>query len=132
MDKLKTVATFAVPLLMAMLLYFFIAPEFREIPMSIRVSNYIGFDVNTTALTFGTVYLSGSSTREMLVSNEDNYDKTAQFTVEGDMKSFVTAPKDTLVKAGTNTSVPMRADVPYGTPVGNYTGRLVVFLRRAI
>lgn len=132
MDKPKAVTVFAVPLLLFLLLYFFIAPEFREIPASLRVGEVIGFDVNTTALTFGTVYLNGASQREMVISNEDSYDKLAHFTAEGGISTFLVLPEDLLVRANTNTSVMMRAEVPFGAPLGNYTGKVIVFLRRAI
>ncbi len=133
MNKVKVLATFLVPFLAIMLVWNVIAPEWREIPASISVDNTtIGFDVNTTSLTFGRVFMTGTSQREMLISNMDDYDKVARFTVEGDIAKFVTVPPEMIARANANTSVGMTAIVPFGTPLGNYTGKVVVFLRRAI
>lgn len=109
-----------------------LSPETLELEMSIKVGDHVGFDVNTTRITFGTVPQGGISVREVVITNTADYDKIAHFGVDGNISSFVTLPADTLVKANRNTTISAKAKVPVGSPYGEYTGKFKVFLWRAI
>jgi hypothetical protein len=112
--------------------WLWLTPEAMTMEMSLSVGNYVGVNLNTTQLTFGTVPPTGASQRDVAISNTADYDKAALFTVEGDMSRFVRPPAETVVKAHSNIFVPVKAEVPAGTEYGNYTGKLRIFLRRAI
>jgi len=122
----------AIVLIMAVTWFVLILPEFREVPMSFHVGDRVGFNLNTTALTFGTVYPGGSSTRNLTIYNQDNYDKTAYLSAEGDMASLVKFQAEVPVPAESNVQVNITATAPAGVAYGNYTGTLKVFLRKAI
>ncbi|MEM5814606.1 MAG: hypothetical protein QXD77_02215 [Candidatus Aenigmatarchaeota archaeon] len=107
-------------------------PETTELQMSLTVGGRIGFDINTTALTFGTVPPGGASSRDVIVENKDAYDKTASFSAEGSISRFVKLPPNIRIKAFSNATASVRAEVPANAEPGNYTGRLLIHLRRAI
>ena len=110
----------------------FFAFQTNELYMSLSVGEHVGFDVNTTAVTFGTVLPGGVVQRDLTITNTDGYDKVASFSVEGNISRFVRPPADALAKAAANTSVGIKAEVPQDTTFGEYTGKLRVTLRRAI
>lgn len=118
--------------LFAILLFVYIAPEFKELDMSLRVADKIGIDVSYTEITFGTIPPSGTATREVVVSNLNDYDKLVQFSIEGTIRDFVDTPADRLLKANENISVNVVASLPPDAEFGNYTGKFKIFLRRAI
>ena len=109
-----------------------ISPETLEKDMSINVGGNVGFDVNTTFITFGTVPQDGISIRGVIITNNDNYDKLARFSADGNISSFIQLPPDTLVKAHQNTTVNAEAVVPWGAKYGEYTGKFKILLTRAI
>ena len=107
-------------------------PETVEIGMSLNVGGNVGFDVNTTLITFGTVPQSGIAVRDVVITNNDNYDKIARFSAEGTIRDFIQLPPDTLVKANQNKTVNAKAAVPWGAKYGEYTGTFRILLMRAI
>lgn len=110
----------------------FLEPQTIKMEMRLSVGKEVGFDINTTAVTFGSVPPSGTSTRDVVISNTDGYDKAVSFGVEGAISGFVKPPKETAIRANSNATVSVRAEVPPGAESGNYTGTLKIFLRRAI
>jgi len=114
------------------LTYVWLAPYTIEMDMSVGVGNYTGFDVSTDRVTFGTVMQSGISHRDVILANNDNYDKMANFAVEGNIKEFAIVPASQLAKANANTSIPVTASIKSFTEYGNYTGKLKISLRRAV
>lgn len=126
------VLAFLIPLLLSMSIYLLVMPEFREIEMKVRVGNYTGVDVNTTALAFGTLYGGGTSNRTLIITNADNYDKVALIGAGGEMAGFVYFINETRVPAGMNATVNIWAQPPADAEPRLYTGMLKVFLRRAI
>jgi len=136
--KASYIIAFIIPLLLVMATWAVIMPEFNEIPMKVKIGNsVIGIDVNTTALTFGTVFNGGSSNRTLVIVNSDNYDKIAYLRAEGSMTDAMMAdamnfPKEVRVKASANTTVNIFVNIPNEAEVGGYTGTLKLFLIRAI
>jgi hypothetical protein len=129
---LAFVVTLAVIITSYLLFQQFSAPQTVELYASLNVSSTVGVDVNSTALTFGSIPPGGTSVRNVVVSNTDGYDRTASFGIEGDIGRFVRLPQDTLVKAHSNASIAIRADVPSDATDGSYAGKLKITLRRAI
>jgi len=71
--------------------------EKKEIPMTLIINNthIIGFDVNTTTLTFGQIPPNLSSRREITISNEYNAPVNIEIRKKGEIKNFIT-PSETI------------------------------------
>jgi len=117
-------------LMTSVLLFLWVAPEWKELKMSLQVASRIGIDVSQTEITFGTVPPGGTVKREVIISNMNEYDKIAHFSVEGEIKNFVKAPEDIIIGGERNVSIVVEAKVPKDAKFGNYTGELKIFLRR--
>lgn len=134
-EKKKRRYLLAIPIIIAIiliLLFIWIAPEWKERNMSLQVADTIGIEVSYVEITYGTIPPGGTARREVVITNLNNYDKIAQFSVEGTIRDFVVVPGDVVVGAGGNVSLDMVANVPAGAEFGNYTGKFKIFLRRAI
>ncbi len=94
--------------------------------------NVNGFDLNGTALTFGSIVLSGSSRRQVLVRNPYPYSVIVTGEVFGDIgKLFLEIPI-TVVSAFNESSIPLAvwASPDKNLSLGNYSGTVVFTLRR--
>ncbi len=103
--------------------------EIRELSASIIVSDKIGFDLNSTALTFGSTLRGGSSTRE--ISIENNFGFPIEVYVYGDngMENFIISAKERIEK-DEKKSIKISAFVPEDTEFGKYEGSIKIALRR--
>ena len=103
--------------------------EISELDASIIVSDKIGFDLNSTALTFGGVMQEGSSVRE--ISIENNFGFPIEVYVYGDngMENFIIPIKERIEK-NEKKSIKITAFVPEDAVFGKYEGSIKVALRR--
>lgn len=131
-NKKATAAAVLAAVIFSFAFWAWSSPEAMEIGMSMNVGNHVGFDVNTTLITFGTVPQGGNSVRDVVITNNDDYDKIAHFSAEGAIKDFIQLPPDTLVKANQNKTVNAKAVVPWGAKYGEYTGKFKILLLRAL
>jgi hypothetical protein len=118
-------------IILAFSVYYLIPTDTMEMDMSVTISNHIGFDVNTSAITFGTLMPDSFASRDVTVLNPDNYGKIAHFTAEGNITRLVTLPPDTPITANGNLTVNIRASAPSDAEKGYYEGKLIISLRRA-
>jgi len=112
--------------------WLWMAPEWKELEMGVNVGDHVGFDVNKTALMFGSTLPDGMLAREFQIANTADYDKLAEFKVEGPIKGMATVVPNAIAKAGQSTNVTVRIKIPTNAEYGEYKGTLYVFLRRAI
>ena len=122
-----TLATFLLVATLLILIGFLLALigryDVTVFPLSIRVGTYVGFDVNTTALNFGTA-LPGSVVERgiTLVAARDRH---VIFYVQG--IDFISVSKTGFIlKGGEPVTVAVKAIVPASQPTGSYTGRLII------
>lgn len=105
--------------------------EIRELYASIIVSDKIGFDLNSTALTFGEVIQGGSSTRE--ISIENNFGFLIEVYVYGDngMENFIIPAKERMEK-DEKKSIKITAFVPEDTEFGKYEGKVIIKIKKSV
>jgi len=108
------------------------APEWEELQMGVNVANHVGFDVNKTALMFGSAMPGSTLSREFKIENTADYDKFAEFRIEGPIRDMVTVEPNAIAKAGRNTSIAVSVKIPADAKYGGYAGTMRIFLRRAI
>lgn len=90
-----------------------------------------GFDLNSTALTFGSIVPLGSSSRNILVKNPYPYPVLVSGEVYGSIKSLFLDIPVTIVPSFNETRIPVSvyAALNRNLSFGNYSGNVVFTLR---
>jgi len=136
--KLKTAAMIlsmgiAVSVLVTFFAFFSInLPEVMDVPIHFNVSDVMGFNVNTSALYFGTIPPSGTGTRHISIENMDGYAKMVGIRFFGqaapwtytENPSFTIGPHEKI-------KVPVNVHVPEDAPFGEYSGIARIYLTKA-
>jgi hypothetical protein len=126
---LVSLAAIALALL---LLNIILSPKYidrREIDASIIVAGFYGLDINGTALKFGALEPYGSSSRELIIDNQYNKDILVKIHSKGSISQFLSTPENVVsIKQGEKKFIPFSVNIPEGTPYGNYTGKVVLYI----
>ena len=109
---------------------FYVIEEIKTIDMYLKVDDYVGINVDTDALHFGTVSPGGSGTRSVFLSN--NYGKSlkVEIKVYGDLAEFVSVEKSLVLSKNETKKISFTASIPKNALYGNYTGRAVFILKK--
>ncbi len=113
---------------------FFTIPEIleeKEIDSSIIVSDSIGIDLNTTALTFGQALRGGSSTRTINIKNDYNFPVSVFIKGLGDMEKLIMPLKEEL-DANETKEIKVQAFVPLDYEFKEYKGKMRTVIRKSI
>lgn len=119
--------------LMTISIYFYYITPISE--FSLQTTGFVtedtaGFDVNSTALTFGSIVVGGSSTRSVLVNNSYPFPVRVKPEIEGNIEDFVTY--DPLVVGPYESSkFYITFSVDSIDLLGNYSGNVSIKLLRA-
>lgn len=92
----------------------------------------LGFDVSPTALTFGRISASGSSTRNVFFENGYDFPVLVKIEVDGDIRPLIQFDEVIRVESGENATIPFSVYAFENSTNGFYDGdaRLVVKLAR--
>ena len=108
---------------------FFIFPpyETRELGMYLRVSDYIGFNVSTAAITFGTIPPGGAGERNIVVDNFASGPRQVIIRAEGELAKWVfMGEKRFLIQGNESKTISIFVHVPADAEFGNYMGTLKI------
>lgn len=99
------------------------------LPVHVRVDDYVGINLDTDKLYFGTVYPGGGALRSVGVqTGKDSY---VLITAEGQVGAWMTPDQNCfLLEKGGERSVSFSLRTPEETPLGNYTGTVTFTLYR--
>jgi len=103
--------------------------EIRKIDSSIIVSESIGFDLNSSALTFGKVTLKGNSARELNFENNFGFPIKVFVYGEGEMNNFI-IPFSEKLDIDEKKFLRINAFVPESTELGEYNGKVILKIAR--
>lgn len=103
--------------------------EIREIYSSVIVSDKAGFDLNSTAMTFGGVMLGGSSTRTLVLENPYKFKISVYAYGEGEISRFI-IPVNAIINAGETKKIGISASVPADASFGKYEGKIILRIKR--
>jgi hypothetical protein len=124
-----------------MFFYYFVKyEEVREVDMRVRVGTYVGFNLDSRYLEFGTVMPGGSSDRHMEIQN--TYDKPLfveiDFVPKRDLdfllgktkpieKEWIIVSENNFILEETQSkSIKFTVKPSGGTPYGNYTCKAII------
>lgn len=106
--------------------------EKEEIITTLIIGNKTGFDLNTTALTFGMITLGSSSQRNLIIKNDYNLPIKVEFSVKGDIKKFLIFEKVISLEAGEEKTIGITAISPVDMGYGDYSGKMTIITKRNI
>ena len=92
---------------------------------TVIVGDHIGFDLNTTALTFGMVTSGGtSSNREIIITNADLLQKVEIYG-QGEIFDWIIIPESSfIIEPNTNKNISFSISVPDNVSFGEHTGKI--------
>ena len=105
---------------------FFRAPvvlQVIEFPASVSVTeNVVGFDLNSSALVFGSIVKGSKITRRVSVENKYFFDIKVQFNFYGEITPLFEKISFIKISSGETKSIPISIISKMDTSFGNYSG----------
>ena len=103
----------------------------QTIQMHVKVADYVGINLDTDKLYFGTVSPGNKGTRDLDISS--SFDTVVRFSAQGDIGAWVSAVPTTLeIDKGETQKAYFVVKVPANATPGNHTGTLTVRFYRPI
>ena len=135
MDKKKGVILLAVVLInviATILIYpYFYPADIKELDIYLKVSNYTGFNVDTSAVFFGAVARDGKASRDIIVANEDAKSHSVNIKIEGILKDWIIVSDNKFnLNPLQNKTVKLIVNVPSDAGYGNYTGKVRIIFKQ--
>jgi len=127
-DVLLILIIFLGIILLALIyLSFSVSVEKDELEIYLNVGNYTGVDLNTSALTFGTLAKSASASRNILITNENKKSMLVIISVDGQVKEWIDiSEKIFVLNADEIKAVKVIAEIPQNAEFGGYNGTIIV------
>ena len=104
----------------------------EEISTTLIIGDKIGFDLNTTALTFGMITFGSSSQRNLIIKNHYDFPIKIEFSAKGDIKKFLVFDKVVPIKVGEEKTIGINAINHADAEYGNYSGKIIVITKKNI
>ena len=107
--------------------------EKKETYASVNVADYIGFDVNATALKFGTISPGNSGSKKIYLENTYSYDVSIEIYVEGEIMKFLeVSDNNFILKKGDQKEVGFTVKIPKEAEYGTYEGKVVTIIKKTL
>ncbi|HIJ99790.1 TPA: hypothetical protein H1011_03130 [archaeon] len=104
--------------------------ELQKLDMHLTVGNRLGFNVDSDAVYFGTIFPGGTSTREITIFNNETRDAYVTIGAKGELSGWVSLSRNNFTIPGkSGTSFKVTASPPGSAAQGNYSAVLQIFLR---
>ena len=104
--------------------------EKKEYIAKFEVGELPGFDLNSTALTFGRIPPKSSSTRSILLKNDFDKRVFVSLSSTGLSNYLSISENDFFLGPGENKTVSFFINVPASTGYGTYVGRVEIVMHR--
>jgi hypothetical protein len=94
---------------------------------SLIVGDHVGFDLNSSALTFGMIGLSGTAERGVIINNNNSFSQRVKIYTRGNISQFLLVSQNNLiVPPNTEKQVDFIASIPADIEFGQYSGQVRV------
>ena len=93
------------------------------------VSNSSGFDLNSTALTFGKIMPGSSSTRNLIMENNYGLPIIVELSSKGDISELLKYTERTWVENNKTEKIAVTATAPQDMEYGTYEGFVIATIR---
>jgi len=96
------------------------------------VGDMYGFDLNSSALTFGMLVPGGTSSRGINLVNKYNREIKVDIYSEGDITKFIQVSENNFIlKENEAKSVSFTATAPLDAPLGTYEGVISIIISKS-
>ena len=106
--------------------------ETKEIYASISISRTTGVNVDNTALTFGNIMPGTSANRNLIFTNQYGFPLKLEIKAEGNISGFLSFERDVYVEINETKEIGINAVVPAGERYADYSGKIIVKVKKAI
>lgn len=106
--------------------------EKKEIIAILKIGERAGFNVNETALTFGTIIPGSSAHRNLTLENNYTFPIKFEFRVKGNIKEFLIFDRVVYLGAGEEKSIRIRTITPNDKDYGDYFGKILIRIKKDI
>ena len=117
-------------LLISLYLNSIILLDKKEILTTLKIGDVAGFDVNKTALTFGTITPGTNAKRNLTIENTYDFPVKFEFKVRGNIEKFLAFKKEVHLEPGEKKHVEFLTINPLKEDYGDYSGNIVVLIKR--
>jgi len=127
-------AMIIIGIFLALSLYYgFLVVKIDELPMDFTVGDKVGFNADTDALHFGTNHPGGTSTRQIRVSNDNDFPVKVMISNTGNLSNWVTVRDYSFnLNPFSSTKVNYSVSIPVDAKLSKYTGISKIVIKRAI
>ncbi len=126
----KNIVILAAVVLLSIIAAILIYPyptDIQELDIYLKVGNYTGIDVDTSAVVFGTIMPTGRASRDIVITNEDVKQHKIRINIAGKLKDWITMSDNRFnLDASENRTITLTINVPGNARYGNYTDRLMI------
>lgn len=127
------VAFFLISLILLLFPGKFLLADYRVLKTNVIVGDYVGINVNSDALYFGTVFKGGYSEREFSIDNFECRKCKVVIKADGDTKDWIwVSNRSFTLKEGESIDLKAIVDIPRDAEFGNYTGNLKIYFWKVI
>jgi len=111
----------------------FLAPlETRIVDAKFSVGNNIGFDLNSTSLSFGKITPGGSAKRSLKLSNEFDYAIKVRVLASRKIADYISVKEESfLIEPKTLGSIEFTLNIPRNMKLGDYSGKVLIKIYKA-
>jgi len=90
-----------------------------------KIAENIGFDLNSSALSYGKLVRGGSSTRTIFVENSHNIPLRVEILVSKEIAGLINYDiQSEVIAAGEKVDVPVTLSIPTDMALGDYEGKI--------
>lgn len=100
--------------------------DVRILETKFYVSDRGGFEINTTALTFGKLSPGGSSSKKVYVSNERNFSVRIEIFASENIAYLLSMEHEIILQPSENKTLGFNLYVPNNMSFGEYHGKVVL------
>ncbi len=105
--------------------------DVKTVEAHVIVDNYVGINVGTDKLYFGTVMPGGEAERGIIITNNYNEGLNVRVQVLGGLKGWLVPEEKSFYMENRTRKLGFTLMVPEDAEIGNYTGEVrVYFLRK--
>ena len=106
--------------------------EEREFYAKLEVSNISGFDLNSSALTFGLIMPGNSASRNLIIENNYGFPIMLVVSAIGKIERFLMFEKIARVNTGERKVIGISAVIPDKTKYDVYEGKVIIRIKKDI
>ena len=113
------------------LTFLIIVQDVRTLDMHLAISNVFGFNIDTDKIYFGDIPPGTSSSRKVIVSNDDFEKSIVRIKTFGDLKDWViVSEKNFILEKGEYKLIEVSVYPPPSAEYKEYEGKLLIILTR--